>query len=326
MFAVGVGLTGISTALVLTTTAEGAQAAGAAPFPSESHYIYHNQLTTTNSSTVDRNNPMYKLGAADGKRIGARCGDFMTVLDFAQPDRSGNGGAYHGYGANLKDTYKDNSGRVHSYFASFDAIRAATFQYAGGWYYSTGNCPTLKLDIGISNYSICQHSRTCDPGTYGQVFGDMLANTVGAVNSYGWQRQVYIWAGYDAEPSYDSAAHTRALLDGFTSNDPYNSRIYDFGSAESGYWSDSDIRYIAYGNLRAYTIPEILNSGTVNNWRRVMDNAGQWPVDGVETDCPQSNHYNPNTAWDAWNGTGYTTYNMTYSTDLGSGAQSRCGA
>jgi hypothetical protein len=300
-----------------------------APFASRSWYVYHTELSTTNDSTYDTSNPMYRLGHQDGARIGSRCGDFMTILDFGQPERAGSVGPYSGYGFNLKDSYKGSDGNMHPYFFRFEYARAAVFQYAWGWYNATGTCPTLKLLLGVSNYHPCEREKSCKMSSYGNVLGSVIADTVSAVNQYGLQSQVWVWAGLDAEPAYSTPTQARNLVDAFGNNDPNSSRLYDFGTAESGYWdgADYDIYYVAYGAWHDYALPEILNSGTVSDWIRVRRHQTM-SFEGVETDCPQSNHYSPSPSWNAlWNAlnqNGYAQSTMPYATNLGSGAQSQC--
>jgi hypothetical protein len=303
-----------------------------APYPSISHYISQSQMVTTNDSTFDTTNPMFKLGYHDGGLVGSRCADLMAALDFGQVGRHGTTGAYNGYGTYL--TIKNSSG---SYPWETDArIAGATFQYAAGWYLGTGNCSSggthLKLLVGTNNYNVCAGDTNCGRYAAGQQWGQVVANVVHSVDSNGWQNQVYIWAGVDVEPAYDSYAHTKSFYSGFQNNDPVSARIYDYGSPESGHWaSDSDIACIAYYCFQSsFAAPLVITSTMGSRWVAVA-RAGVAGYDGVMTNCPYGNELRPSVAWNTlysdmenagfspqnWN-TGFDT-GMPYASDFGGG-------
>ncbi len=273
----------VVTALVVSNTRHAQAAQTTAPFTFPAHYMY----------SVDRTSA-YNLGYNDGRRVGSRCGDFMTILDFGQVE--GHGSASPGYGGYGQNTFANGAP-----FVSLGQVANASYAYQQGYWAGTPTvCATLKVVIGTNNKAQCvYHTNVCSPSGFGTNYGSMLNDLVNRSGSY--SSQIYLWVGDDIETGYDSAARTRPLVDSFNANDPHYSEFIDYGdAASSSQWSDADIAYVAYGARFDYTLAQAFNDGQISRWISIRKQYGV-AYEGILTEYGFYG-FDPTTGWNHfWN-------------------------
>lgn len=225
----------------------------------------------------------------------------VAILDFGRPAYNSSTGAY--------GTIDFNG----SYVSNTD-ILYATEAYARGWYACrTSGSQTVTVGRGTSNYCNTGTNSNCtDTVPDAETAGTYWAQRVNELNSYisanGGQGQEAGAGGMDAEPNYDPE-YTKTLH--FTSyyNNNTSSPFLDYGSAEPGYWSNSNLWYISFGAPDDAPFPEIYgccHSGMIQDWLTVdgwakANNEG-YSVIGVTNDYNSANTCNNTyTPDDAWN-------------------------
>ncbi len=191
----------------------------------------------------------------------------IIVLDFGQP-------AYQNgqYGTLLFDA-------VHS-FRSTGQIRDGACGFLVGFYTCRDTNPvSLTLAIGTSNFG----------NGVSRAHGEAWARMVNEVNAAivappTWADKIAAaWGAIDIEPSWDTPAVTRPWVDGYAATFTGLSRYVNFGSCDgcpfsgcpacvpNNNWSRDDIRYVSWGALPAYPLPEIyLTNGIhADQWYRM---------------------------------------------------------
>jgi hypothetical protein len=68
------------------------------------------------------------------------------------------------------------------------------------------------------------------------------------------------------EPGY---THTRDFVAGYNGSTTEPEALYDYGSAEPGYWTTAEEYYVAYGALYDFPLPEIYYSGQPPEWEQI---------------------------------------------------------
>jgi hypothetical protein len=248
---------------------------------------------------------LYNIGCSLGTRDWQLPGvqDNIVVLDFGRPMTSG--GAY---GTKL----------FSGAFASTAQIASGVVEFAHGYYHctSTDFDSHMRIAIGTSNYGpevIAAH---------GRAWGQMVNTISQRVTAAGYSSQVDVAAGSDMEGSWNSAAVTRAWVDGYAA--ATTRLLYNYGAASgcppygscatSAFpdWTVEDIWYISWGSPPAYPLPQIyLTSGAnAQQWYRMslyaLQNHGQkMTFPGVLTQqtacnqagCPDAVANTPETGW-----------------------------
>lgn len=195
---------------------------------------------------------------------------------------------------------------------------------------------TLKVIIGFNNYKMCNNYTVagCTTIEFGHNLAGIVNDTETHIVSYGIASQTSAWTGMDIEPAYDTSQHTLDLIDRFTLYDTSFADFVDYGSAESGYWTDPNIYQAAYGRTYDFPLPQIYLNGNITNWLRVYANGGSYASQGTITDCPHiptgssTMDWAPSTAWNNWYNAlvshNYASNPMNHSTDIG-GYSTACG-
>ncbi len=209
---------------------------------------------------------LYNLGCNRSQAISS--GQNATIiLDFGQP-------AYQNgqYGTLLFDA-------AHS-FRSTDQIKNGTFGFLGGFYTCRGTTPvSLTLAVGTSNYG---NGVTREHGVAWAQMVNNINTWVTSPPSYA-DKIAAVWAGIDAEPSWNSPAVTRAWVDGYAATSTGQSLYANFGSCDgcpfsgcpacvpNNNWSRDDIWYVSWGATPAFPLPEIYLTNGVNadQWYRM---------------------------------------------------------
>jgi hypothetical protein len=93
------------------------------------------------------------------------------------------------------------------------------------------------------------------------------------IMQHGWRYKVRATAAIDAEPAWDPPYHeTGNFLNGFDHTALHSGwklapRLWDFGSAEPGYWSNNQLWTVAYGGSGInHPLPEIYFPGMAREW------------------------------------------------------------
>jgi hypothetical protein len=217
-----------------------AAAAGAYPPTTRSYYEHNTDETVLYNQGCD-------AGAAGEQGV--------AILDFGRP--AFNGGAY---------------GTIDfgGHFDDGSAIRTAAESYAAGyWDCTPPGGPFMTIAIGTNN-SCSTCSSYAVPSFAGA--GSAWAADVGAVDDYitsvrGFSSQESASGADDLEPAWSSYAKAGSFVDGY--NGATASALWDYGSAETGYWSLGQEYHVAYGADDDFPLPEIYYSGQASEWEDI---------------------------------------------------------
>jgi hypothetical protein len=264
--------------------------------------------TTTRYMTTTDRDVLYQEGCAQTNESG------IVILDFGQPWWDGTTYGTILFGANTFRSIADIEGAVE------------------GWldgYWSCGGGGAVRLAIGTSNYQ----------GFTGTGHGVAWAQLVTRVNDWilappSWAAREAARGASDLEPSWNSAANSRAWVDGYAS--AYQYPFYDYGSADgcppygacNNGWTPEDVWYVAYGSPAAWPIPEIYFPANAQQWQQVgrygavqhgsavqfLGTLTQWAAaGGCCTNAPADGWQQ---LFDALNSDPQTAQELPYSTDI----------
>jgi hypothetical protein len=231
----------------------------AVPAPTTSYYE-----ATTDSGTL----------AAQGRLAGAAGSQGLVILDFGRPAVDGS----------VSGT-SDFSGA----FASFTSIASAAESFIRGY---LASAPAhLRLDLAIGTNDSCGPGQPCgtvvcgctlEPSDFA-AWGGQLAATVTQVGAQmtslktqtGYTDTITVMAGDDAEPGFDPEYHnTYELMAGYaTAVRGYGPAMIDYGSADAGFWSPSQLLQVADGFKPNLAVPEIYTSTDAGAWSSLADYA-----------------------------------------------------
>lgn len=172
-------------------------------------------------------------------------------------------------------------------FGSLAQVSYSAREFARGYWVCSGadNESHITLGIGINNYGSFTDDGSCYPRAvcarnHGERWAQMVAETDQWVVAQGYGSQVTVAGAIDIEQGWNTAAVSKAWVDGFDAQDQNKYIYYNFGTCtncptrlwpslvpENG-WTPWDIYYVSYGVPSAWPIPEIY----VNNGL----NARQW--------------------------------------------------
>jgi hypothetical protein len=236
-------------------TASGASSPPAQP-PTASHY----------EATADPGTLL-----AQGQAAGRAGSQGLVILDFGRPASVGS--------ATGTDDFSGT-------FTSFASIISAAESFVDG-YFTTAPAH-LQLDVVIGTNDSCGPGQPCgtvvcgcndEPQDFG-AWGAQLASSVMQVDAYtnslksrsGYTDTVTVMAGDDAEPAFDPEYHnTYDLMAGYAAAvDGYQPAMVDYGSADAGYWSDSQLLQIADGFKPNLAVPEIYTSTDSTAWSSLV--------------------------------------------------------
>jgi hypothetical protein len=261
---------------VVTTTSVSVPAASAtAPTSTTSYY-------EANADPVT----LMNQGASAGQS-GAQG---LVILDFGRPAVSGS----------TKGTMDFNGN-----FVSLASITSGTIDFIQSY---LASAPwNLQLHVAIGTNDSCGTGQPCEgivcgcvnePPSYA-AWGAQLAQSVeeaqSQVNSFRVQQHdtdvVTIVAGDDAEPAFDpDFQNTYDLLEGYANAvGGFQPAMIDYGSAEPGYWSMSQLLQVVNGFRPDIAVPEIYNDSGANSWAALISFAANHSqtvdVFGVLTDA-----------------------------------------
>jgi len=197
--------------------------------------------STTNATT------MYNQGCS-----AAHGAPGLIILDWGQPVYMNN---------NIYGTY-DFGGHDDTDTAILHAV--ANFAQ-GAWICRTGST-NIAIAIGQSNYFSAQAIPLTTAAWYadGQQWGVMVNNLQSFITNNHYNVVGANGAG-DLEVEWENFTLTSSLVNGYNS---VSSRVYfDFGDDSPGWWSNSQIWYIAYGARDNFPLPEIFyNADATYDW------------------------------------------------------------
>jgi len=175
-------------------------------------------------------------------------------------------------------------------FDSFSSIVAATLNYIQG--YLEKAPPNLQLHVAIGTNNSCGTGQPCgsvicgcvmEPPSY-QTWGAELAaaveQTQSEVNALrdqsGDTDVVTVVAGDDAEPAFDPGyQNTYNLLAGYAQAvGGFQPAMIDYGSAEPGYWSMSQLLQVVDGFRPNVAVPEVYSPSAARSWASLISFAG----------------------------------------------------
>jgi hypothetical protein len=246
--------------------------------------------TTSHYESSTNSHVLYAQGQAAGQ---ARS-QGLVILDFGRPAVSGS----------VPGTMDFNG-----QFASLASIGAATVSYVRGYFAAAPSY--LDLDVAIGTNNSCGTGQPCGGVTCGCVgeppsyatWGAQLAAEVEAVQGQtnvvkrqsGYTDAVKIFAGDDAEPAFDPGfQNTDALQSGYAAAvGGYTPAMIDYGSADAGFWSESQLLTIADGFRPNLAVPEIYSAADASRWATLVSYAKAHgrplTIFGVLTTSPAGN-------------------------------------
>ncbi len=170
-------------------------------------------------------------------------------------------------------------------FASTDKIAESAKQFAKGYWACSGEDTqsTIELAIGTNNFAkyrdgvctgeFCSTKRGYD---HGKAWAGMVKNVAEWVAAQGYAGQVTITGANDIELAWNTAAISKAWVQGFDDANQGLYTLYNFGACENcprrdrpelkpyNNWSIEDVYYVAWGANSVWPIPEIYNTAGLN--------------------------------------------------------------
>jgi hypothetical protein len=172
-------------------------------------------------------------------------------------------------------------------FWSNSSIIAAAEAWAQGWHSCSSTTPQLFVAVGVNDsYQLgtCSGCGYKLPATHSlpgggtgsgsKAAGAYFGNWINTFESYlvttGYDSQEAAAGAFDAEPAWDSdpgwASHTAVFDSAYNAN---INLLFDFGSAEMGYITLSELYAVAYGEPDNVNLPEFyygVETGTIQDW------------------------------------------------------------
>lgn len=172
-------------------------------------------------------------------------------------------------------------------FGSLARVAASAREFARGYWVCSGSDDQshITLGIGINNFGSFTDDGSCTPKAvcarnHGERWAQLVAETDQWVLAQGYGQQITVTGAIDIEQGWNTAAVSKAWVDGFDAKDQGKYIYYNFGTCtncptrlapnlvpENG-WTPWDVYYVSYGVPPSWPIPEIY----VNNGL----NARQW--------------------------------------------------
>jgi hypothetical protein len=218
---------------------------GNAPPATTSRYI----------STIDPERH-YNMGCQTGRR-----GERGTlVLAFGQPIT-----VALGYGASVFNSFIP---------ASTTQVATAAKNYLRG-FAECSSTQMLQVGLGINNFKGATNA------SHGAAWGRMVNEVHDWLRAQPFAHRVAVAGATDAEPSWNTAANTRAWVDGFVG--ATDRPLMNFGSCDgcptslrpnqqpNNGWTVDDIWYISAGARNTQALPQIYLTGGINadQWYRI---------------------------------------------------------
>jgi hypothetical protein len=197
--------------------------------------------STTNAST------MYNQGCS-----AAHGAPGLIILDWGQPVYLGNStyGTYDFGGHDDTDT----------------AILHAVANFAQGVWYCRTSSTNIAIGIGQSNYYSGNAIPLTTAAWYadGQQWGILVNNLQSFITNNHYNVVGSNGAG-DLEVEWENFTLTSSLVNGY--NSVTRHAYFDFGDDSPGWWSNSQVWYVAYGATDNFPLPEIYyNADATYDW------------------------------------------------------------
>lgn len=248
------------------TTNAARQSSAAVPSVTAPAYTTSLYENTTDSTT------MYNQGCSAAHGAAG-----LVVMDWGQPVSLSSGyGTYDFGGADVSDA----------------SILHAVANYVLGVWSCRTSTTDLAVAIGESNYG----SSTSNWYADGQAWGSMVNSVQSYISNNGYSNVVGAYGAGDLETEWNSYSVTSSMVNGYNNT---SSRLYfDFGDDTPGYWSDSQVWYVAWGAADSEPLPEIyytadatsdwesLDVWACNNEGGTMDFKGTMSENASGTDSP----------------------------------------
>jgi hypothetical protein len=199
----------------------------------------------------------------------------VVVLDFGEPTYSG------GYGT---VDFGNN-------FDSDNAIFHAVANFVVGAWNCRSSSTNLAVAIGTSNYY-----GGYVPSWYsaGQAWAGVINQEQSFISSNGYQNQIGAYGADDIETEWENYSNSSSFVSGYNAS---SSRIFfDYGDDTPGYWSNSQVYYVAYGAADSWPLPEIYyNADATQDWAPLAawsctyGSAGTMQFKGTMSEYPTGN-------------------------------------
>ena len=235
--------------------------AGAAVTPASTVSYYE---TSTNLATL----------MSQGQAAGEAGAQGLVILDFGRPAANGSVAGTLDFGGS---------------FDSLASVVSATESYIQGYLATAPS--NLQLHVAIGTNNSCGTGQPCGGVVCGCVleptdfaaWGAQLATAVESAqneasdlrNSSRDTDIVTVVAGDDAEPAFDPGfQNTSDLLGGYASAvGSFQPAMIDYGSAEPGYWTMSQLLQVVDGFRPDVAVPEIYTVPEASSWASLISYA-----------------------------------------------------
>jgi len=204
--------------------------------------------------------------ASQGTSAGASGDQGLVILDFGRP-------AVSGSVAGTMDF--DGS------FVSLAAIVNGTMAFIQA-YLATAP-PDFQLHVAIGTNDSCGTGQPCGDGVCGcqneptsyAAWGAQQSQTDALTLQQGDTDVVRVVAGDDAEPAFDPGyQNTYDLLAGYADAvGGFQPAMIDYGSAEPGYWSMSQLLQVVNGFGPDVAVPEVYSTAGADSWAALLSYA-----------------------------------------------------
>ena len=225
----------------------------------------------------------------------------VAILDFGRPAYDSSTGAY-------------GTVDFDGHFVQNSSILDATESYAKGWFHcKTSNTQWVQIARGTTNNcktgTGCSGNTVPNANTAGEYWGQRVNDLNSYISAQGGANQQEGTGAFDAEPKWDTG-YTSTGDFRYSYNNNTGHPLYDYGSAEPGYWTNDQLWKVSYEG-DDYPFPEVYgccHSGQISDWLNVDDwakanNKGYY-VEGVTNDYNSGSTCNSSyTADDAWTNT-----------------------
>ena len=213
---------------------------------------------------------LYRQGEAAGKAAAQG----IVILDFGRPGYDGETYGTMGFGGP---------------FIPFSAIARGVENYVRGYYRYAPSYTTLHVALGTNNS--CGTGQPCGEAICGcpdepvdfAAWGGQLAETVVKIGAWatdiraldGFTDDVRVVAADDAEPAYDPGyTNTYDVLAGYARTVGGSSpAMVDYGSAETSYWTESQLLQVAYGFRPDVPMPQVYYPSEAADWGALLSYA-----------------------------------------------------
>jgi hypothetical protein len=255
--------------------------AGATPTqPPTDLSFYVDSSSTSSAETV---------GCTQGSDDASSGSDSLVYLDFGGQTSTGT---------------ETSFGSAYLTYAQIENIGLA---FAEGYYDCSSASTHVTLVVGTNN--------SIDNGTtYGTSWGNVTSSTYTKIYNAGYASQVYVWGGDDMEPGYGTQPATESWASAFAAT---SNEYLDYGSADgctptipagsngncNNGWTIAGEYELAYGETAAESAPEVVSTGTADEWANISDygrlhgSFGMIYFEGPLDGYARGDGWSPSSAW-----------------------------